>query len=483
MAYQGHIGPAQKGIRWMQLSHAPHKISAGFDDPNLVSCAGLVPVAALAERVGLRRLLGERLTVASPNPVIKMLAVVLGMVAGADSIDDLDLLRHGAMRRLFTGVRAPSTLGTFLRSFTFGHVRQLDAAGAGLLAALVAHTPLLPGRDQITYLDVDDTVRETHGYAKQGAGRGYTGAKGLNVLLATLSTPGRSSGSVPLIAAARLREGAASSVRGAWKLVADALATARRCGAGRLVIVRADSAYYAHAIVATAARAGARFSVTLRHTPAVITAIAGIDDAAWTPIRYRQAVWDDQEGRWVSEAEVAEIAFTAFTGRRRHEQVAARLIVRRVRRLNPATAPAGHRAQGELFAAYRYHAIFTDSPMSMLDAEAAHRDHAIIEQVIADLKHSALAHLPSGNFAANGAWLAAATMAYNLTQAAGALAGGLHARARTATLRTRLINVAARVAGSARRQVLHLPEHWPWEAGLDELFRRALHDPLPVRPA
>ncbi len=391
MACDGYIVLIQKGIRWMQLSHAGRRISQRFDDPNLVSCAGLVPVAALAERAGLPSLL-ERLTVPAAHAGIKLIAIVLGMVAGADSITDLDLLRHGAMRRLFCGVRAPSTLGTFLRCFTFGHVRQLDAVGAGLLAGLVARAPLLPGREVITYLDVDDTVRETYGYAKAGAGRGYTGVKGLDVVLATLSTPGRSASSVPVIAAARLREGAAASVRGAWKLVADALATARRAGAGGLVIVRADSAYYAHAVVATARRAGARFSVTLRHTTAVTRAITAIPETAWVPIRYRQAVWDDEAGRWVLEAEVAEIGFTAFTGRRRSEQVSARLIVRRVRRLNPDTAPAGHRAQGELFAAYRYHAIFTDSPMSTLDAEAAHRDHAIIEQVIADLKHSALAH-------------------------------------------------------------------------------------------
>jgi hypothetical protein len=211
----------------MQLSHESWKVTARFDEANLVSCAGLVPVAALAERAGLSTLL-ERLTVPVPHAVAKLIAVVLGMVAGADSIIDLDLLRHGGMRRLFAGIRAPSTLGTFLRAFTFGHVRQLDAVAARLLAALVTRTPLLPGRDRITYLDIDDTVRETHGYAKQGAGRGYTGVKGLNVLLATLSTPGRTGGSVPLIAAARLREGAASSVRGAWKLVADALAVARR---------------------------------------------------------------------------------------------------------------------------------------------------------------------------------------------------------------------------------------------------------------
>ena len=207
-------------------------------------------------------------------------------------------------------------------------------------------------------------MRQTYGYAKAGAGRGYTGVNGLNVLLATLSVPARAAGSVPLIAAARLREGAASSTRRAWKLVADALGTARRCGAGGLVIVRADSAYYAHPVVATARRAGARFSVTVRHTAAVTRAIAAIPDAAWTPIRYRHAVWDPDEHRWVSEAEVAEIGFTAFTGRRRSEHVHARLIVRRVRRLNPDTAPAAHRAQGELFAAYRYHASFTDSPMS-----------------------------------------------------------------------------------------------------------------------
>jgi len=342
-----------------------------------VSSAGLVPVAGLAERAGLARLLGERLTVPAANAATKVIAVVLGMVAGADSITDLDLLRHGGMRRLFTGVRAPSTLGTLLRAFTFGHVRQLDAVASRLLCRPASRAPLLAGRDQITYLDVDDTVRETHGYAKQGAGRGYTGLKGLNVLLATLSTPGPEHGSVPVIAASRLRQGSTSSVRGAWKLVADALGTARRAGATGLLIVRADSAYYAAAVVATARRAGARFSVTVRHTPAVITAIAGIDHAAWTPIRYRQAVWDDDEKRWISEAEVAEIGFTAFTGRRRHQHVTARLIVRRVRRLNPDTAPAGHHAQGELFAAYRYHAVFTDSPMSMLDAEAAHRDHAI----------------------------------------------------------------------------------------------------------
>jgi hypothetical protein len=450
-----------------------------FDDPNLVSCAGLVPVMALADRCGLTRLLTERLTIAAKggaNAAAKVLAVVAGMVAGADSIDDLDLLRHGGMARLFAGIRAPSTLGTFLRCFTFGHVRQLDAVAAGLLTRLAAATPVLPDADQLVFVDLDDTVRQTYGYAKQGAGRGYTGVKGLNALLAVVSTPM----SAPLIAATRLRRGATNSARGAAKLLADALATLRRCGAAGLVIVRADSAFYGYDIVAACRRAGARFSVTARLTPTVIKAITSIDDHAWTPIRYPNAIYDEDEQRWVSDAEVAEIGFTAFTGRRKTEHVTARLIVRRVRRLNPKHVPTG---QSEMFAVYRYHAVFTDSPESMLAAEATHRDHAIVEQVIAELKNGPLAHLPSGRFAANAAWLACAAIAHNLTRAAGALAGNRHRRTRTATIRAQLIATPARLAHSAHHQVLHLPREWPYEPGLDELFRRALHDPLPTTAA
>jgi len=467
----------------MRLSHVRRAINVRFDDPNLVSCAGLVPVMALTQRCGLDTLLRERLTIAAKggaNAAVKVLALIAGMVCGADSIDDMDLLRHGGMARLFAGVRAPSTLGTFLRCFTFGHVRQLDAVAAALLARLIAATPVLPDADQVVLLDLDDTVRQTYGYAKQGAGRGYTGIKGLNALLAVVSTPT----SAPLIAASRLRKGSTNSARGAAKLLADALATVRRAGAVGLVLVRADSAYYGYDIVNTCRRAGARFSLTARLTPTVIRAITSIPDNAWTPIRYPNAIYDEDEQRWISDAEVAEVEFTAFTGRRRAEQVIARLIVRRVRRLNPATAPTGKISlagkQGELFAVYRYHAVFTNSPEPMLDAEATHRDHAIVEQVIAELKNGPLAHLPSGRFAANAAWLACATMAHNLTRAAGTLAGGQHRRARTATIRARLIATPARIAHTAHRQILHLPRDWPYEPGLDELFRRALHDPLPA---
>jgi Transposase DDE domain group 1 len=287
--------------------------------------------------------------------------------------------------------------------------------------------------------------------------------------------------SAPLIAATRLRQGATNSARGAAKLLADALATARRAGAAGLVIVRADSAYYGYDIVAACRRAGARFSVTARLTPTVAAAITSIPDSAWTPIQYPNAIYDEDEQRWVSDAEVAEIGFTAFTGRRKAEHVTARLIVRRVRRLNPATAPAPKAGkQGELLAVYRYHAVFTDSPEPMLTAEARHRDHAIVEQVIAELKNGPLAHLPSGVFAANAAWLACAAMAHNLTRAAGTLAGGRHHRARTGTIRAHLVATPARLAHSAHREILHLPRDWPYQPGLDELFRRALRDPLPT---
>jgi hypothetical protein len=227
----------------VRLSHARRAIDARFDDPNLVSCAGLVPVMALAQRCGLATLLASRLKIAAKggsNAAVKVLALVAGMICGADSVDDMDLLRHGGMGRLFAGVRAPSTLGTFLRCFTFGHVRQLDAVAAGLLARLTAATPVLPDADQLVFVDLDDTMRQTYGYAKQGAGRGYTGIKGLNALLAVISTPT----SAPLIAATRLRKGSTNSARGAAKLLSDALATARRAGAAGLLLVRADSAYY-----------------------------------------------------------------------------------------------------------------------------------------------------------------------------------------------------------------------------------------------
>jgi hypothetical protein len=429
---------------------------------------------ALAERAGLTALADRQLSVAGGAGFAagaKVTALVGGMVAGADSIADMAVLRHGAMRRLFTGIRAPSTLGTFLRGFRFGHVRQLDAVAARFLTGLAGQAPLIATGAEITYLDTDDTVRATYGYAKQGSGYGYTGVKGLNALLATAST----GSSAPVIVATRLRKGSTNSARGAARLIADALVTTRAAGAGGTVILRADSAFYGHEVIAAARRGGARFSITARKDRAVTAAISAIPENAWTAIRYPKAVFDEELQQWVSDAEVAEIPFTAFTSRRRADHVTARLIVRRVRDANPEHVIAD--AQGELFPVWRHHAVFTDSPLPMLQAEADHRRHAIIEQVIADLKSGPLAHLPSGSFAANSAWLVLTAMAFNLTRAVGVLAGQFHAKAVTATVRAHLIGVAARVTRSARRATLRLPTNWPWADQFQRLFTAATAPP------
>ena len=453
-----------------------HNLSAGFDDPNLVSCAGLIPVMTLAERAGLHDLTATHVRVpgsAGSNPDVKVTALVAGMVAGADSIDAMDLLRHGGMGRVLTAGRAPSTLGTFLRAFTFGHVRQLDAVASRVLVNLAGRAPLLAGADQVAYLDIDDTIKATYGHKKQGAGYGYSKVKGLNALLAIVSTPL----SAPVIAATRLRRGATNSAKGAARLVADALVTAAKAGATGQVTVRCDSAYYNHDVIAAARTGGARFSVTARMDPAVTRAITQIPDTAWVGIKYPHAIYDEEEQRWVSDAEVAETSFTAFTSRKKSEHIGARLIVRRVKRLNPATVPAG---QGALFSTWRHHAVFTDSGEAMLAAEATHRDHAIIEKVIAELKAGPLAHLPSGQMNANAAWLVLAAIAFNLTRAAGTLASKFHAKATTATIRTQLIAVPARIARSARRLRLHLPRRWPWEHAWQAMFTAAHGPPIPA---
>ena len=449
-----------------------HTIEPVFDDPNLIALGGLPAVMALAEQAGLHDLVEEHVTVpgtAGANAPVKVPALVAGMVAGADSISDMDVLRHGGMDRVFAGLRAATTLGTHLRGYRFGHVRQLDAVASRLLANLARVSPILAGADQLVYVDVDDTVRETHGYRKQGAAYGYSRVKGLNAQVAIVSTPL----AAPVIAATRLRKGNIDSGHGAARLIGDALATLRRATTPGLVVVRADSAYFRHDVVAAATAGGARFSVTARMNKAVVRAIAGIDDTDWIGIRYPNAVYDEVEQRWISDAEVAEVPFTAFTSHRQADHVTARLIVRRVTRLNPNTA----KAQGELLPGYRYHPIFTNTTLAMVDAEAAHRDHAIIEAVIADLKDGPLAHAPSGKFTANAAWLALAAIAFNLTRAAARLASETLGKARTATVRRTLIQVAGRIANQARRWRLHLPAHWPWQDELDAIYTAALGPP------
>ena len=463
----------------MRLSHIPARTRAVFDDPNLVSHGGLVPVMALAERAGLPELLAEHLRPAGEcgvNAHLKIGCLVAGMAAGADSFDGMGLLRHGAMDAVFGGVLGPSTLGSHLRSYAWGNVLQIEKASRELLARLAREAPLLPGADVLAFVDGDSTQKRVYGHRKQGAKFGHTKiqgksllVRGLNALIAAVSTPL----SAPVVAATRLRGGNAPSARGADGLAAQAIGTARACGCAGTIVVRMDSACYAAAVIAAVRRNGARFSVTAPANASIRAAIAAIPDQAWTPIRYPRAIWDDQLGAWISDAEVAETEYTAFASKK-GQAVTARLIVRRVRDLNKQAAGG----QGELFPIWRHHAVFTDSPFELVQAEEQHRGHAIIEQVIADLSDGPLAHLPSGKFTANAAWLAVTAITCNLLRAAGALAGRRHAKARAATIRSDLITVAARIARHGRdRLTLHLPQGWHREHEWLNLWEAACGPP------
>ncbi|WP_224281738.1 IS1380 family transposase [Streptomyces sp. LS1784] len=465
----------------MQSSHAASAVSAAFDEANLVACAGLVPVMRLAERCGLARLVADKVKLgraknsAGAAADAKVTSIVAGMVAGADSIDDLDVLRHGAMPTLFGGIRAPSTLGTFLRAFTHGHALQLHAVHRRFLAESAEHTPLLPGTREMAFIDVDSTHKRVYGRAKQGAEYGrFKGIRTLHPLLATICTPH----SRPLIATVRMRRGKAADSRGAPKLVSEALTTAREAGCTGTRILRADSQFYNAGVIAACRRAGAHFSITCGMNPSIKRAVLAIPEEAWQHITYPTAVPDPDTGDLIFDAEVAEVpAYTAFASRKKSEHVTARLIVRRVRDLAKG-ATVGE--QGELFPVWRYHPFFTDNPAATLQAEREHRHHAVVEQVIADSKASALAHLSSGHFHANAAWLTLWAMAYNLLRATGALASAFHARATTTTLRSHLVHVPARIARSARRITLHLPRNWRWQQARTHLFDTVHGPPEPV---
>src|SRR5215213_8457337 len=445
----------------VQVSHRFCVDSAVFDDDNLVSCAGLVPVMTLAERTGLSDLLAQNVYIAAPriksgsaNPAPKLATLIAAMCAGADCIDDVDVLRSGGMQTLFGGVYAPSTLGTLLREFTFGHARQLESVLAGHLAALCERVDLLPGAAERAFVDIDSLLRPVYGHAKQGASYGHTKIAGKQILrkgLSPLATTISTDLAAPVIAGLRLRAGKTGSAKGAGRMVAQAISTARAAGASGQILVRGDSAYGNRAVVRTCLRAGVRFSLVMIRNPAVERALAAIDESAWTPVSYPGAVRDPDTGAWISDAEVAEIPYTAFATT--PDRITARLIVRRVK---------DARFPDALFPVWRYHPFFTNTDLPADQADITHRQHAIIETVFADLIDGPLAHIPSGRFGANSAWILCAAIAHNLLRAASVLAGDQQTRARGSTLRRRIINIPARLARPQRRSVLHLPSRWPW---------------------
>lgn len=457
----------------MQVSHRFTVSSAVFDDEHLVSCAGLVPVMTLASQTGLAQLLADKVRIAVPriksgsaNPSPKLTTLIAGMCAGADSIDDVDVVRSGGMHTLFDGVYAPSTIGTLLREFTFGHARQLESVLREHLAGLCGRADLVPGSDGRAFIDIDSLLRPVYGHAKQGASYGHTKIagkqilrKGLSPLITTISTEH----AAPVITGARLRAGKSNSGKGAARMIAQAVATARAAGVTGQVLVRGDSAYGNSTVVTACQRAGARFSLVLTKTSPVAAAIAAIPEDAWTAVSYPGAVRDPDTGAWISDAEVAETTYTAFSSTDR--PVTARLIVRRVK---------DARYPDALFPVWRYHPFFTDSTEPIDAADITHRRHAVIETVFADLIDGPLAHMPSGSFGANSAWILCAAIAHNLLRAAGVLAGGAHTVARGATLRRKMVNIPARLARPQRRAVLHLPAHWPWEQAWLTLWRSTI---------
>lgn len=406
--------------------------------------AGLLPAAVLAQRLGLAELVDRRLHLVrhGANSGTKALTVIGSMLAGGDSIDDVAVLRAGAAVDLFDATRAPSTVGSWLRAHKWSNVRQLDAVSRELLARLWAAGAGPADLSGPLTIDVDSTIVEVHGRAKQGAAFGYTKVRGYHPQLATCAQTGQ-------VLMTRLRGGSAGAARGARSFLTETISRVRGAGATGQLTVRADSAFYSKAVLHTAVGLDVRFSVTVRQDKRIRAAIEAIDEASWQPIPYWLSTPE------VSGADVAETTYTAFTGR---HAMTVRLIVRRVR-----PTPGSQLA---LFTAWDYHAFVTDRTGEVLELEADHRRHAIVEQTIAELKSAGLAHLPSGNFMANAAWLALTVMAHNLGRAVGQLAGHDLQRATAPTLRRKVFTMPGRLVHTGRRRHLRLPASWPWAGAI-----------------
>jgi hypothetical protein len=439
----------------MRSSHSLDRLDTAFDDDRLVADAGLLLPATLAHHLGLKGLVESHLdlgaAVGAANAGDKFLTLVMSALAGGDCIDDAGALRAGGTAGVlgFT-LKAASTLGSFLRSFRWGHVRQLDRVSRELLARAWG-AGAGPGAEPFT-IDLDSTICETYGLAKEGAlHHGYTGVRGYHPLLAVAAGTGD-------VLMARLREGRANTVRGAAHFLTETIGRVRYGGAVGALTMRADSGFYAHEVVETCRKLGVRFSITIRQQPSVRRLIEAIPEAAWAPIPYWMA----------GGADVAETVYTPFANQKEAKPV--RLIVRRVR-----PTPGSQLA---LFALYDYHAFITDRDGETLELEADHRRHAEIENAIRDLKYGVgLNHLPSGKFAANAAWLAVQVIAHNLARwtARIGLGAGI---VTTKTLRRRLFSLSGRLTRSARRVTLHLPARWPWAIGFTGALTRLRAIPI-----
>ncbi len=426
------------------VSRGIDRVAVTFDEPNLVANAGLVLIATLAKRLGLEKLCDATIDLSGRvggfRPGRKILTLVHAMVAGASHIDHADMLRAGASAEVLEHrVMAPSTLGTFLRSFTFGHVRQFERVIGEALAAAWA-LGAGPGEGRLV-VDIDSTIDEVHGNKKHGAAFGYTKKLGYQPILATWAATGE-------ILHARLRKGSANTQRGIKRFVEELVPRLRRAGASGQIVMRFDSGFWSNETIATLGRLGVNYTMAVRTgVRALSRAIATIAEESWTPIDYPEG------GR-------AEVAETIYKGRR--------LIVRRTRLVGP---------QASLWPDWRHFAFLTDLVGSAVDLDAFHRQHAVVELAIDDFKEGAgMEHVPSGNFSANGAWLCCAVLAHNLirwTAALGDLVDEEETLVVARTLRTRYFAVPGRLVNRSGRPTLRLPERWPWalrfSAALDNL--------------
>ena len=401
-----------------------------FDDERVVANAGVVLPALLAGRLGLEALvngtvdLGDRAGAA--NPGRKVMSLVSAMCLGADCIDDCDVLRSGQTSAVLGhGVAAPSTLGTFLRGFTFGHVRQLDRVLAlSLRRAWEAGAG--PGQERLI-VDVDSFVGQVYGYGKQGAGYGYTHKLGYHPIVATRAGTGE-------VLHIRARKGSANTARGALRFVEELIPRLERAGASGPKLLRADSGFWNKKIMSRLQTAGWTYSIGVRQQPHVKTAVDAILETDWQPL-------DDYPAG--GEAQIAETTLGT-----------QRLIVRRTRLVG---------AQAELWPDWRHHAFLTNrlEPLALVEAE--HRGHAVVELAIRDLKDQALAHFPSGQFMANAAWTVIAAIAHNLLRWT-TLIGLPDTTIPTArTIRRRLLTIPARITRTARKTTLRMPARWPWQ--------------------
>ena len=423
-----------------RVSRALDRIDVSFDDPNLVANAGLLLTGTLADRIDLEALINDTVKLVGrtggARPGRKVLTLAHAMIAGGSHIDHADMLRAGSTASVLGHrVMAPSTLGTFLRSFTFGHVRQLEAVnGRALERAWTAGV----GPSKSLVIDVDSTICEVVGKRKQGAGYGYTRKLGYHPLLATRADTGE-------VLHARMRKGSANTQRGARRFIDELVARVRRAGATDTLTIRFDSGFWSNDTITVLNRLNVRYTMAVRcSSKGINDAITAIPDDAWTPIDYT----DD------GEAEVAECDYTTGSGTK---AVTRRLVVRRTRLTD--------KQQLKLWPDWRHFGFLTDLEGTAVEIDQFHRQHAVVELAIRDLKEGAgLEHVPSGNFHANSAWLQCAVLAHNMIRWT-AIAGKVRVDNQLVvarTLRTRLLAIPGRLVNRSGRPTLRMPTNWPW---------------------